>query len=285
MIAATIPPRDHTHNRLGIALLSGCGGDDPPGWAEACATASARIDALPQSGSRTRLGLIAGATAVNLRDLAATLRDRPSGGDAAAAANRRNGVAATAVGFDDLAASIRGIGTGGRARVERDVAAAYDRIDVAARDLGLPECSAEALGSTRFTRLQEQATSQKLEESPASVAAHACARLRQAYGITSVPVDAAAASTQLRRSRDVLSEIIRDVQGRTDRVSVRLRSAARFGVATLTAADRRLATSAKPGLVALLAIKATTVRLRGAYAASGVRCPALAAAEIPSLTP
>ena len=261
---------------LAVMLLAGCGGGGDPrdAWRERCRETQLRVGALPLIGTPDRLGLAAGAASGELRELAAALDDLDAPGDAAAAANLRNGVAAAAVGFADVEASIRGTGTGGRERVVRDTAVVYERIDAAATTLGLPECAADALGRAAFTTFADAAQGVRSEPLPA-VLTRACTRIREAYGPTAVAVDEGAATTQLRRSVDVLTDIRRDLAGRPEPGAAAVRAAAVAATRTLRDAERQVVGGADPASTTVAAFRIARPVLRAGFAGAGRPCSAL----------
>ncbi|MCC6832900.1 MAG: hypothetical protein IT200_16305 [Thermoleophilia bacterium] len=263
---------------LAAVLMAGCGGgrdgDAQRQWRDRCGDARLRIAALPVTGPRDRLALASGAASQELRSLAADLDGLGDPGDAVAAANLRNAVAAAAVGFADVQASISGIGTGGRARVVRDTTAAYARIDAAAATLGLPECGAGPLGRASFTSWATADESARSEPLPA-VLARACTRIREAYGPTATAVDEGAALTQLRRSQDVLGDVRRDLAGRAEPAAVFVRTAAVAASSTLRAAERRVLGGAGPAPTTVEAFGAATPVLRAGFRRAGAPCSAL----------
>jgi hypothetical protein len=260
---------------VAIALmlaLSACGGGGTPSVAQACATAGAALP--PVSAVTTKAGArAAGATAASaFRTLNLTLGNMATPAtDPQDFVNLRNSAAALAIEFRSLGVLQVQQGSGLIGPVRTTGLAYYAQIERAASGLGIPACSAAALGRPLFIALAARVVAPAGPDL-ATAGAAACANLTDAYGTDQVAVDALAADAQLERSSAALHAAATDLAAVHTPAGVALRGAIARAAAVLETATAAVNRGAPPGVTSTLAFRRSSALLLAAFRSAGVVC-------------
>jgi hypothetical protein len=255
-----------------VGALTACGGGGGTTVASACARAAAQLPPVARASRKADAAGAARSAAATMAALNLTLGGMSAGSrNPAAMINLRNGTGYLATELRNLAALLTQPGSGliGPLRVQGD--AAYAQLDRSATALGVPECSAVALGHRLFTALVDRTVAPagpNLREAGAA----ACQNIAAAYGTTQVAVDRLAALAQLQRSAAALDASQTDLAAVHTVPGLRLRAAIARAGATLDAAVAAVNHGAPPAGTTTAAFRGASAALRDGFRSAGIAC-------------